>query len=112
MGGGGERRAVGKTGLDSLHYIPTRSAAPQDRSPGPLGARYGPRRILSDLRSDRVGKGLNLKLTARTGATVRRAAGGRRGVTTTDKEHSQEVRSYYISRYPTEANVAFNAFSA
>ena len=58
MGGGGERRAVGKTGLYSLPYIPTRSAAPQDRSPGPLGARNAPRQILSHLRWDRVGKGL------------------------------------------------------
>ena len=40
MGCGGERRAVGKTGLGSLQYIPTRSDEPQDRSPGPLGARY------------------------------------------------------------------------
>ena len=58
MGGGGERRAVGKTGLYSLPYIPTRSAAPQDRSPGPLGARYAPRQILLNLRFSRVGKGL------------------------------------------------------
>ena len=54
---GRERRAVSaKRGLDSLHYIPTRSAAPQDRSPGPLGARNAPRQILPDLRSGRVGK--------------------------------------------------------
>ena len=48
MGCGGERRVVGKTGLGSLQYIPTRSAAPQDRSPGPLGARYGPRQTLPE----------------------------------------------------------------
>ena len=60
MGCGGERRAVGKTGLDSLHYIPTRSAAPQDRSPGPLGARYAPRQTLPHPRWGRVGKGLRI----------------------------------------------------
>ena len=54
---GGERRAVGKTGLGSLQYIHTRSAEPQDRSPGTLGARYAPRQILSNLRLDSVGKG-------------------------------------------------------
>ena len=63
MGCGGERRAVGKTGLDSLEDIPTRSAAPQDRSPGPLGARYAPRQILSNLRLDRGGKGLTQHIT-------------------------------------------------
>ena len=56
MGGGGERRAVGKTGLYSLPYIPTRSAAPQDRSPGPLGARHAPRQILLTLRVRQCGK--------------------------------------------------------
>ena len=48
MGCGGERRAVGKTGLGSLQYIHTRSAEPQDRSLGTLGARYAPRAILSN----------------------------------------------------------------
>ena len=48
MGGGGERRVVGKTGLGSLQYIPTRSDEPQDRSQGTLGARYAPRAILSN----------------------------------------------------------------
>ena len=46
MGCGGERRPVGKTRLDSLHYITTRSAAPQDRSPGPHRAVLGPLPIL------------------------------------------------------------------
>ena len=58
MGCGGERRAVGKMGLDSLKDIPTGSADPQSRSTGPLGARYAPRQTLSYLRYDRVGKGL------------------------------------------------------
>ena len=60
MGCGGERRPVGKTRLDSLHYIPTRSAAPQDRSPGPLGGRAwtAPDPIL--LQENRAGKGLML----------------------------------------------------
>ena len=58
MGCGGERRPVGKTRLDSLHYIHTRSAAPQDRSPGPLGAVLGPLQTLSKVTLDRAGKGL------------------------------------------------------
>ena len=62
MGGGGERRAVGKTGLGSLQYIPTRSAEPQDRSPGTLGARYAPRQTLLYLRYGSVGKGLKNSL--------------------------------------------------
>ena len=57
---GGERRAVGKTGLGSLQYIPTRSDEPQDRSPGTLGARYAPRQTLPEVTSGRVGKGLTL----------------------------------------------------
>ena len=61
MGCGGERRAVGKTGLGSLQYIHTRSAEPQDRSPGTLGARYAPRQTLPYLRYGRVGKGLKVK---------------------------------------------------
>ena len=59
MGCGGERRAVGKTGLGSLQYIPTRSAEPQDRSPGTLGARYAPRKTLIWVTQIRVGKGLS-----------------------------------------------------
>ena len=63
MGCGGERRAVGKTGLGSLQYIPTRSAEPQDRSPGTMGAHYAPLKTLSEVTSDRVGKGVTRKLT-------------------------------------------------
>ena len=58
MGCGGERRAVGKTGLGSLQYTPTRSDEPWDRSQGTLGARYAPRQTLPHLRWGRVGKGL------------------------------------------------------
>jgi len=58
VGCGGERRAVGKTGLGSLQYIPMRSAEPQDRSQGPLGARYAPRQTLPNPRLGRGGKGL------------------------------------------------------
>ena len=59
MGGGGERRAVGKTGLDSLTYIPTRSAVPQDRSAAAPGAVRRPPQILMVLTRIREGKGLN-----------------------------------------------------
>ena len=47
MGCGEERRAVGKTGLDLLPYIPTRPEEPQGRSPAPLRASAAPRQILS-----------------------------------------------------------------
>ena len=60
MGCGGERRPVGKTRLDSLHYIHTRSAAPQDRSPGPLGARARTAPDPTPLQGGRAGKGLTL----------------------------------------------------
>ena len=56
MGCGEERRAVGKTGLDLLPYIPTRPEEPQGRSPAPLRASAAPRQILLTLRVNRVGK--------------------------------------------------------
>ena len=52
---GEERRAVGKTGLDLLPYIPTRPEEPQERSPAPLRASTAPRQILIRVTLSRVG---------------------------------------------------------